>query len=125
MSENTEALLSDVRTALHRQRIWSHAPDKQRPGWHAQPSMIEGIPAVTLTWRGVKVPDYHAHMAELSAGSVAAGWLVELERRLERDFIIGRLFETRPDIQPGRALVGLLVFHSGESADSPPEQTGR
>jgi hypothetical protein len=86
--------------------------------------VIEGIPAVTLTWRGVQVPDYHAHIAKLSAGSVAAGWLVELERRLERDFIVGRLFEARPGTRPGRALVALLVFHPGASANNPPEQTG-
>lgn len=119
MSNTIETLLSDVRTALHRQRIWSHAPDKDRPGWHAQPTVVDGLPAVTLTWRGVKVPAYHAHMAELSAGSVAAGWLVQLERRLERDFIVGRLFEERPHTRPGRALVALVIFHPGA------EQTGR
>lgn len=113
MSNSIETLLSDVRTALHRQRIWSHAPDKKRAGWHAQPTVVEGLPAVTLTWRGVKIPAYHAHMAELSAGSVAAGWLVQLERRLEKEFIVGRLFEERPLIRPGRALVALVIFHPG------------
>lgn len=51
MSNSIETLLSDVRTALRRQRIWSHAPEKKRAGWHTQPTVVEGLPAVTLTWR--------------------------------------------------------------------------
>ncbi|MFI6089577.1 hypothetical protein [Streptomyces sp. NPDC051218] len=118
MNVSTETLLSDVRSALHQRRIWSHSPEKDRPGWRAQPTLLEGIPAVTLTWRGVKVPDYHAHMAEYSAGSVAAGWLRHLERHLERDFIVGRLYEERPHTRPGRALAALVILHPGEKQTS-------
>ncbi|MFE3185514.1 hypothetical protein ACFXKR_32250 [Streptomyces violascens] len=116
MHASTETLLGDVRSALHRRRIWPHSPDKDHPGWRAQPTPLDGIPAVTLTWHGIQGS---AHNADLGAGFVASGWLLHLERHLERDFIVGRLYEERPHTQPGRALVALIALRASN------EQTTR
>jgi hypothetical protein len=116
VNTNTESLLSDVRSALHRRHIWPHSPDKDRPGWSAQPTLLDGIAAVTLTWHGVTAPD-HARTARSSVGS--SGWLHHLERHLEHDFIVGRLYEEHPDTEPGRTLVALLVLHAGGNETHP------
>lgn len=72
--------------------------------------------AVTLTWHGVTAPD-HARTARSSVGS--SGWLHHLERHLEHDFTVGRLYEEHPDTEPGRTHVALLVLHAGGNEPHP------
>ncbi|MER6543125.1 hypothetical protein [Streptomyces sp. NPDC001250] len=121
MSASTETLLSDVRSALHRRRIRSYSPDKGRPGWRAQPTLLDDIPAVILTWHGAKDPN--AHTTERSTTSTAAGWLLHLKRHLEHEFIVGRLYAEHPGSQADRTLVALLAFYTGKAKLAPGEQS--
>ncbi|MFG2684281.1 hypothetical protein [Streptomyces sp. NPDC048392] len=120
MSASTETLLSDVRSALHRRRIWSHSPDRDRPGWRAQPTLLDDFPAVILTWHGAKDPN--THTTERSTTSTAAGWLLHLERHLEHEFIVGRLYAEHPGSRSDRTLVALLAFHARKAESMPGEQ---
>lgn len=120
MSTSTEALLSDVRSALHRRHIRSHSPDRDRPGWRAQPTLLDDIPAVILTWHGAEEPNVHT--PERSTITAVAGWLLHLERHLEQEFIVGRLYAEHPGRRADRTLVALLAFHSGKAMTSPGEQ---
>ncbi|MGW2719753.1 hypothetical protein [Streptomyces sp. NPDC001492] len=120
MSTSTETLLSDVRSALHRRHIRSYSPDKDRPGWRAQPTQLDDIPAVILTWHGAKDP--HTRTPEHSTITAVAGWLLHLERHLEQEFIVGRLYAEHPGRRADRTLVALLAFHSGKSNAAPGKQ---
>ncbi|MER6424018.1 hypothetical protein [Streptomyces sp. NPDC001137] len=120
MSTSTETLLGDVRSALHRRRIRSHSPDKDHPGWRAQPTLLDDIPAVILTWHGATEPN--AHTTGRSTITATAGWLLHLERHLEQEFVVGRLYAEHPGSRANRTLVALLAFHSGKGKATPDEQ---
>ncbi|MCX4666563.1 hypothetical protein OG453_07745 [Streptomyces sp. NBC_01381] len=117
MSASTETLLSDVQSALHRRGVRPHSPDRGRPGWRAQPTLLDDIPAVILTWHGVKAPS--SYTAKPNSTCTAAGWLLHLERHLEHEFVVGRLYAERPYNRAGRTLVALVVLDAGN------EQSGR
>ncbi|MEV0445516.1 hypothetical protein AB0I84_08855 [Streptomyces spectabilis] len=99
--------LNDVRSALHRQHLLAHDQKAGRPGWRTRPTLVEGLPAVLLTWHTSKAPDSGecVHVSSEEPEQLRA-----LQRHLQEGFIVGQLYDEQLELEASRALVALLVF---------------